>query len=99
MRMRLHFFNLRGILPGTPGHSHRSTWGNVNIEVTAGDFLEVPKKRIMAEDFVGSVYDLDYIILKDRARCCGRSFCRIILNSFYSTIAFNVTASGECRTR
>lgn len=92
------FFNLRESRQ-EPLTLHRSTWGNVNIEVTAeGDFLEVPKKRIMAEDFVGSVYDLDYIILKDRLGR-GRSFGRIILNSFYSTIVFNVTASPGSAVR
>lgn len=78
---------------------HKSTWGNVNIHVSAeGDFLEIPKKRIIDEDFVGSVCELPYIILFDKIGR-GRSFGRIILKSFYSEIIFRVTASSKSAVR
>ena len=35
----------------------------MEVEVT-GDFLEVEKKVITSEDFIGSVYGLEYLIRK-----------------------------------
>lgn len=46
---------------------HRSGWGYFEAEVCVqGDFLEVEKKFIHEGDFIGSVYDLEYIIRRER---------------------------------
>ena len=37
----------------------------MEVEVT-GDFLEVEKKVITSEDFIGSVYGLEYLIRKEK---------------------------------
>mgnify|MGYP000049010386 CR=1 FL=1 len=44
----------------------RSGWGYLKASVTVeGDFLEVEKKSIRDEDFIGSVYELQYIIRRE----------------------------------
>lgn len=45
----------------------RSTWGSLHIELsTDADFIELPQLAIEDSDFVGSVCDLDYIILPEK---------------------------------
>ena len=44
----------------------RSGWGFLRAEVTVeGDFLEVEKKSIHDGHFIGSVYELEYIIRRE----------------------------------
>ncbi|MCR5295286.1 MAG: DUF5717 family protein [Lachnospiraceae bacterium] len=45
----------------------KNTWGCADISVEAeGDFLYLPKTKFSAEDFFGSVLDVEYIIREDR---------------------------------
>ena len=45
---------------------HRNGWGYGRAEVSVqGDFLEVEKKVITTEDFIGSVYGLEYIVRRE----------------------------------
>ena len=74
---------------------YRSTWGYTRMEVEVeGDFLEVDKKIITSEDFIGSVYGLEYIILRDRLGS-GRHRGRIRIKSVYGTLNFEILASAE----
>lgn len=71
----------------------RSTWGNLEAEVTVdGDFLRVDRRRLTGDDFNGSVYELPYIILQEQLGS-GRKFGRITIRSFYQTIEYTVSAS------
>lgn len=71
----------------------RSTWGNLEIDVTVdGDFLRVDRRRLTGEDFNGSVFELPYIVQQEKLGS-GRRFGRIILRSFYQTIEYTVAAS------
>lgn len=71
----------------------KSGWGYLNIELqVVGDFIEVPKKRITAEDFVGSVCHLEYIVHQDRLGK-GRSFGYILLKTVYGTEKIEIVAS------
>ncbi len=73
----------------------RSTWGNLDMDITVdGDFLRVDRRRLTGDDFNGSVYELPYIILHERLGS-GRRFGRIVLQSFYQTIVYTVSASRE----
>ena len=77
----------------------RNTWGYLSFKVEAeGDFLEVPKKQITDQDFVGSVCDLDYVVHAEKVTG-ARRYGRINLRSPYQTLTFDVTASlrGEVR--
>ena len=77
----------------------KNTWGCLSLHVEVeGDFLEVPKKHITEEDFVGSVCDLDYVVHAEKVNGTRR-YGRITLRSAYQTLVFKVTASrgGEVR--
>ncbi|MGI6007596.1 MAG: DUF5717 family protein [Ruminococcus sp.] len=73
---------------------YRSTWGYLRAEVeTVGDFLEVDKKIITSEDFIGSVFGLEYIILRDRLGK-GKRFGKIRIRTVYGQLEFEVVASA-----
>ena len=43
---------------------YKNTWGYVRMEIEVqGDFLEVEKKVVTSEDFIGSVYGVEYLSL------------------------------------
>lgn len=67
----------------------RSTWGNLHLEVEVlGDFLEVTRKVISTDDFIGSTYGLEYILhLEDLSE--GRHFGKILVHNAVETV--------ECR--
>ena len=69
----------------------RSGWGFLRAEIqTEGDFLEVEKKVIQDGHFIGSVYDLEYIIRKE---CLGKgkNFGRIQIKTVYETITYQLS--------
>ena len=73
----------------------KSEWGSVKLEAEAsGSFLELPKTRVVSEDFVGSICEFEYIIHRERLSA-GKNFGTITLRSFYSSVTFRVTASRE----
>lgn len=77
----------------------RSTWGYLNIEVeVVGDFIEVLKKQITGDDFVGSVCQLEYVVRQDRLYK-GRRFGRIILKTVYGTKNIDIVASKKSSAR
>ena len=72
----------------------KNTWGFLNFRVdVSGDFLEVPKKQITDQDFVGSICDLEYVVHADAVGDRKRRG-RITLSSASQTLTFDVTASG-----
>lgn len=72
---------------------YKSGWGYSNLEVEVrGDFLEVEKKVITSEDFIGSVYGLEYLIKKEKLGS-GKKYGQIRIGSVYETLIFEVTAS------
>lgn len=71
----------------------KAGWGRLSLEVeTEGEFLEVHKRTLHEEDFIGSIYELDYVIRGEKLGK-GRNFGRIILRSPYEELAFTVAAS------
>lgn len=71
----------------------KNTWGYVSAEIeVVGDFIEVPKKRITDQDFVGTICDLEYVILYEKIGI-GRHFGQIILKYPYQTLVFEITVS------
>ena len=77
----------------------KNTWGYLNVEVEViGDFIEVQKKRIISDDFVGSHCQLDYIIRYDRLGK-GRRFGKIILKSVYGSQFVEIVASKNSPVR
>lgn len=68
----------------------RSGWGFLGVEITyEGDFLEVEKRSIKPDDFIGSVYGLEYIIRREGIGK-GRNYGRIILKTVYQTEVYEL---------
>lgn len=92
------FFNMRESLKSIV-EIRRSSWGYLNIDVEViGDFIEVTKKRITADDFVGSVCQLEYIIRRDLLYK-GRRYGCILLKTVYGTKKIDITASKHSPVR
>ena len=74
---------------------YKSTWGYVRIEIqVTGDFLQIEKKVVTSDDFIGKVYGLEYVV--DKARLgSGKKFGRIRLKTVYQTLDFLVEATAE----
>ncbi len=71
----------------------RSGWGYLRAEISVeGDFLEVEKKVIGDGHFIGSFYDLEYIIRKENLGR-GKNYGRIRIQTVYQTLTYTVTAS------
>lgn len=75
----------------------RSGWGFLRAEIeTEGEFLEVEKTSIQDGHFIGSVYDLEYIIRREYLGR-GRNLGRIRIKTVYETITYEITASKSSR--
>lgn len=73
---------------------YRSSWGYLRAEIeVTGDFLEVDKKIITSEDFIGSVYGLEYIIRWDRLGS-GKRYGTIRIRTVYGELLFEICASA-----
>jgi hypothetical protein len=74
---------------------HKSGWGHLRLEVEAqGDFLEVTKKIVTEEDFIGSTYGVEYIIHRE-ALGRGRHFGKLLIRSPYETLVCQIVASKD----
>lgn len=74
---------------------HKNGWGHLRLEIEAkGDFLEVPKYVVTDEDFIGSYYQVEYVIHKDQLTK-GRHFGEITVRSPYQELVYHITASKE----
>jgi len=73
----------------------KNTWGNLRLEIEVeGDFLEAEKKLITSEDFIGSVYGLEYVIMRERLKE-GRHYGKIYIRSIYETLEVQIIASSS----
>lgn len=72
----------------------RSGWGHIDLRVeTKGDFIQVMKNRISDEDFIGSTYRLDFVVLREKLGK-GKHFGKILIRGPYETMEYSVTASS-----
>lgn len=72
---------------------YKSTWGYVRMEIeVVGDFLEIEKKVVTTDDFIGSVYGLEYVIRKDKLGD-GKHYGKIIIRNVHQTLEFEIEAS------
>lgn len=71
----------------------QKNWGYLHADVEAvGDFIQVEKHLITGEDFIGSVFGLEYIIRKDKLTD-ARQYGKILIKTVYQTLEFNIEAS------
>lgn len=72
---------------------YKNTWGFVRMEIdTVGDFLQIEKRQVSSEDFIGSVYGLEYIVRKDRLRK-GKNYGSIQIHTVYGTLTYKLMVS------
>lgn len=75
----------------------RNGWGYLRADVSVeGDFLEVEKKVIGDGHFIGSSYELEYIIRKENLGR-GKNFGRIFIRTVYQTLVYTIMASKGSR--
>lgn len=71
----------------------RSGWGHLRVDIeTRGEFLEVVKKVATDEDFIGSFYEVDYLIHSEKLGN-GNQFGEIVVKSPYQELVYTVLAS------
>lgn len=76
----------------------KDTWGYQKISVrTVGDFVKVYKKELTTEDFLGSYYELEYMIYPDAFRQ-GNNYGKIIISTFDKTIEIPVNCMKDARS-
>lgn len=74
---------------------YKSNWGYTCLEIEVrGDFLDVEKRVVTSEDFIGSVYGLEYFIKKEKLGT-GKKYGQIQIHTVYETLIFDVTASAK----
>lgn len=77
----------------------RSGWGHLRLDVeTRGDFLEVSKPVVTDEDFIGSYYQVEYVIHKEKLTR-GKQFGEILVKSPYQTLTYRIVASKEAKVQ
>lgn len=71
----------------------RSGWGHVRLEIQAnGKFLEVAKRVVTEEDFIGSHYQVNYLIDHEQLGA-GMQFGEIVIKSPYQELIYKIMAS------
>ncbi len=70
----------------------KSTWGYLELEISSdARFLRVEKKRVSTAEFIGSKWDLRYIIDANFLHA-GRNWGRITVRTCYQTLTYEVCA-------
>lgn len=76
----------------------KDTWGYQKLFIsTIGDFIKVYKKELTTEDFLGSYYELEYMIYPEAFRQ-GNNYGKIIISTFDKTIEIPVNCIQETRS-
>ena len=71
----------------------RSGWGHLRLDVEAtGDFLDIPRKVVTDEDFIGSHYEVEYLLHKEKLGT-GNQFGKIVVKSAYQELVYTIVAS------
>lgn len=71
----------------------RSGWGHLRLELeTRGAFLELPKKVVMDDDFIGSQYQIPYVVRAEKLGE-GKNHGKILVRSPYQELVFEIHVS------
>jgi len=71
----------------------KEAWGYVNVDIwTDAPFIRLEKQHITTDDFLGSIFELGYIIDEDKLYN-RKNFGRIYFATPYQKLAFEVTVS------
>ena len=75
----------------------KNTWGYLEIDVrTEGDFLSVERTRVTTEEFIGNSYRLEYFLDVEKLHR-GSNFGRVILESAYETLTYEIVVEKDIR--
>lgn len=75
----------------------KSGWGHLRLEISVvGDFIQVDKRVVTDEDFIGSSFHLEYRIEADSLGK-GKKFGKIQIKDAYETVDFHITASQNSK--
>ena len=78
---------------------HRSGWGHLRLDVeTRGAFLEVERRVVTQEEFIGSTCRIEYVIHAEKLGE-GNQIGQIIVKSPYQKLVYHVTASKSSQIR
>lgn len=70
----------------------KNTWGFMPIHIRVeGGFISVSRPDITTDDFVGNVYELEFVVSSERLHA-GRNFGKILLVTPYETLTYEVEA-------
>ena len=70
-------------------------WGYQEITVTTeGDFLNVYKRRLTTEDFLGSYYELEYFV-NPEYMTKGNNYGKIIIHTFFEQMEIRIQCRKE----
>lgn len=68
----------------------KNTWGYMPVEVrTEGEFLSVSRTKFTTDDFIGNVYQVDFLV-KPTGLHAGRNFGKIHLVTPYEILSYEV---------
>ena len=74
----------------------KNNWGFVEIRLSTDcEFIRLSKPIVCTNDFIGSVYNYDFIVDYD-AMHAGKNFGRIYINSAYQSYSIDVVANRKC---
>ncbi len=70
----------------------KNTWGYMPIEVRVeGAFISVGRTNLSTDDFVGNVYQVDFLVNPDKLHA-GRNFGRLLLVTPYEILSYDIEA-------
>ena len=74
----------------------KDNWGYIEITASSdAEFVQLDKKIIRSEDFIGSTYNFEYYIDSEKLHA-GKNFAEIQLSSVYDTVTVQLeVSSGE----
>lgn len=68
----------------------KNTWGFMPIKVRVeGEFLYVGRPNISTDDFVGNVYQVDFLVKPEKLHA-GRNFGKVLLVTPYEIVSYDV---------
>ena len=68
----------------------KNTWGYMPVRIeTEGDFLKVSRSEISTEDFVGNVYEMEYVVRSEKLHG-GRNYGALKFITPYETLVYEI---------
>lgn len=68
----------------------KNTWGFMPMRIqTEGGFITVGRPEITTDDFVGNVYELEFVVNADKLHA-GRNFGKLLFVTPYETLSYEV---------